>query len=119
MHCHRLHTPQNTPGRAGAHPSGTALWTDSSSTFETSWPELAIQIFLNSAKNVANICHVTRNSCVIAALTGCSHALPACLTAVLQYLIHMYEALGLSAQLKGAGHVEAHIDNCYFKQQCQ
>jgi len=45
-------------------------WTDSSSTFETSWPELAIQIFLNSAKNVANICHVTRNSCVIAALTG-------------------------------------------------
>lgn len=70
MHCHRLHTLQNTPGRAGAHPSGTALWTDSSSTFETSWPELAIQIFLNSAKNVANICHVTRNSCVIAALTG-------------------------------------------------
>lgn len=34
-------------------------------------------LFLNSAKNVANICHVTRNSCVI---TPCT---PHCCVAIL------------------------------------
>lgn len=71
MYCHRLCTLQNTPGCAVLGPSPlTLLHGLSSVMFEISWSELASQIFLSSAKNLANICHLTRNSCVITALTG-------------------------------------------------